>query len=155
MKTADFGGMLARMAELDLRAFAEFDDAMRGPILAWLTEFGMTEADIAVEAPRCLFALGIMTVQRRAEIDSERFLPWCRSQTRNMVVRYWREVDDRCAPPATLTARRVRDLAMSLDGTRKAYGQAARASGVPADWLRRRHRSFVLGLLPGACIETA
>ena len=149
MKLIDFDFPLERMVSLEQAAFVEFEEGLRDRIVGWLREIGLTEAEVSKETPRCLFALGILAVQRRREIAPGRFLVWCRIQTRNLVVRFWREAESKVAFPSNLTAGRVRKLTNSLDGTAKAYARAACSLGLSPGWLRRRHQSLLARLYAG------
>jgi hypothetical protein len=150
MKPIDLDPLLDRMARLEQAAFGEFEEFMRDVIAGWLEEFGFSLRLVATETPRCLLALGVMVVRRRAEIKPGDALHWCRVQTRNLVLLYWREADARVASPTTLTARIAHKLTESLDGTRKTYARVARAVGVPPGWLRRRHKRLLAALPEGA-----
>lgn len=149
MKPINLDLLLDRMTRLEQAAFGEFEDFMRDMIAGWLREFGFSPRLVATETPRCLLALGVMVVRRRAEIKPGAVLLWCRVQTRNLMVLYWREADARTASPIALTARKAYKLAESLDGTRKTYARVARAVGVPPGWLRRRHERLLAVLSEG------
>ena len=140
----DFDPLLRRMVSLEHAAFVDFDDSMRDAVARWLIESGVPEAQIAMETPRCLLALGIMIVQRRSEIEPGRFLLWCHVQVRNLAVAYWRELDAQRAPRHTLTAKCVRAVVECIDGTGNAYARAASALGVSAGWLRHRHQRMLM-----------
>ncbi len=148
MSFIDFDYLLQRMALLDQAAFEEFDDVLRDVIAHWLGEFGLAEAEIAIETPNCLLALGVMVVQRHAELEKGRCLVWLRVQVRNLVVRYWRETERRSSLSTQLTADRAHRQVCKLDGSTAAYFLVARELGVPPKWLRRRHRQLV-GRMPG------
>lgn len=146
MNFIDFDYLLQQMALLEQAAFTEFDDALRDLVSDWLREWGMAEAEVEREVPSCLLALAVLVVQRRAEIENGRVLAWLRIQTRNLVVRYWREADQQFSPATTLTAGRTRQQLAMLDGGRAAYSPVARQLGIPPGWLRRRHRRLLARL---------
>ena len=148
MNFIDFDYLLQRMVLLEHAAFEEFDDVFRDAVANWLREFGLAETDVARETPNCLLALGVMVVQRRAEIEKGRALVWLRVQTRNLVVRYWREAERQSPLSTQLTADRAHRQVCKLDGSTAAYSLVARELGVPSVWLRRRHRQLV-GRMPG------
>jgi hypothetical protein len=78
----DGGGLaVIRMTRLEQAAFGEFEDFMRDIIAGWLRVFGFPARLVATETPRCLLALGVMVVRRRAEIKPGTVLPWCRVQS--------------------------------------------------------------------------
>jgi hypothetical protein len=146
MKTINFDSLLARMTAWEQAAFAEFDDGLRDRLAEWFRGWGLTEAQINNETPRCLLALGVMVVQRRAEIEPGCTLAWLRAQARNLTIRFWRDADARSIPRVQLYARRTRRLAGHLNGTSGAYAWVAVAFGVSPGWLRRRHQRMLAGL---------
>jgi hypothetical protein len=81
MKPIDLDRLLDRMTRLEQAAFGEFEDFMRDIIAGWLRVFGFPARLVATETPRCLLALGVMVVRRRAEIKPGTVLPWCRVQS--------------------------------------------------------------------------
>ena len=143
MNFIDFDNLLYRMATLEQAAFLEFEDSMRDIVMRWLLECGLTEAAAIRETPNCLLALAVMVVQRRTEIENGRVLTWLRLQTRNLVVDYWRETDQKSPFSPKLTAKRAREQVSGLDGSSAAYTRASKTLGVPPGWLRRRHRHIL------------
>jgi hypothetical protein len=140
MNIIDFDDLLIRMGTLEQAAFSEFEDATHHILATWMKELGLSDAIITEAMPSCLLALGVLAFQRRAEIRQGRVLMWLREQTRNLVVRYWRKVDEQSTPPPKLTVHRVHRQVSKLDGNARTYVRTARRLNVPAGWLRRRHR---------------
>ena len=105
MKPINLDLLLDRMTCLEQAAFSGFEDFMRDIIAGWLKGFDFSARMVATETPRCLLALGVMVVRRRSEIKPGNVLPWCRAQTHNLVVLYWREADASAASPIALAAQ--------------------------------------------------
>lgn len=140
MKNIDFDVLIDGVVASDPDMVADFTDAMAEILPRWLREFRLSEAEVTSETPGCLLSLILLIVERRAEIQSGRVLLWLRKESRNLTVRFWRELDEKSSPPALLTAGRARRALVGLTGSRRSYHRAARQLGVPADWLRRSHR---------------
>jgi hypothetical protein len=140
MNYIDHDRLRQQMARQKPDSFIEFADAVLVHLPGWLRQFGLTDEEIAREVPKCLLALAILVVQRRAEIKEGHVLDWLRTQTRNLVVQYWREADHRSTPPTTMTAKRTFQQLTRLEGGQTGYAPVAHALGVPSRWLGCRHR---------------
>ena len=147
----DYDETLNLMKRLDRRGFEAFNNAFRNVILDWCRDVGFGESRARRETERCLFELSIMAVLRADEIQPGRLKQWVLTQTRNLVVLYWQMDDDaREGESLVVTgksvkprARSVRQWTLRLDGSVRAYGQAARVLGLPLGWLRRQHRRML------------
>jgi hypothetical protein len=145
MSIYDSDRLLDRMVHLDETAYEEFQTNFREPLLQRCMEFGMDRREAEVETERCLFALGVMIPQCAGEIPSGGLEEWLLAQTRNLIVRYWREHPPRsqnavvaAMPPA------VAWTVMSQLGDRGLpYRQAALVLAMPLDWLRTQHRRML------------
>ena len=148
MNTHDSDNLLARLVQLDPIAYEEFQQVYRELLRKRCLEFGLAPMAAEIEAERCLFTLGAMIPSCAGEIPRGGFEPWLMTQTRSLVVRYWREHPPKArnaAAPAmpplvawTVTAH--------LDSGRLPYRQAALALAVPLDWLRTQHRRMLAGI---------
>lgn len=145
----DFDRLIEQVANSDPHAIAEFTDVMAEILPQWLREIGFREATVASETPACLLSLILLVTERRGEIQNGRVIGWLREQTRNLTVRFWREVDEQSSPRVLLTAGRVWREVDGLGGSRQAYRRAARRLGVRSGWLRRRHREIRARLTGG------
>jgi len=142
----DFDYLLERMQLLDPAAFDDFQDAVRDLVTDRLRASGLTEEEVQHDAPRHIMSLAVLIVQRSAEIEPGRVLEWLRIQTRNLVVRYWRESDQQASPAPLFTAGRTHQQLTKLDGQLANYSTVARQLGVPLGWLCSLHRRLLAHL---------
>lgn len=129
---------------------AQFAIVVSGMTTEWLLNHGLPPEEVQAIAPECIMSLTILVIKRRGSIPPGRVIAWLREQTRNLVVRYWREADERETPPTMLTVGRAHEVLSGLNGTWKGYRRAARQLGVSAKWLRSHHREVEALLGNGA-----